>query len=170
MLYDVTVPQFIKTLGNLNAILDKATQYAEAKKFDTAVFMQSRLAPDQLDFTKQIQIATDTAKLGVARVSGKNKDAPKHDDAEKTFAELKTRIDSVISYLGTFSEKDFAGAAERRVTTPRWEGKTLSGAEFIIHHAIPNFYFHVTMAYAILRHNGVDIGKKDFLGPIPYTV
>ena len=168
MLYELTAPQFSKTLRNLNSILDKATQYAEAKKFDTVVFTQSRLAPDQLDFIKQVQIATDTAKLGVARITGKDKDAPKHDDQEKTFPELKARIESVIAYLDKFSAKDFDGAAERRVTTPRWEGKTLSGAEFVIHHAIPNFYFHVTTAYAILRNNGVDIGKKDFLGPIPY--
>lgn len=175
MLYELTVPQFVKTLKNLNAILDKAVQYADSKKFDPSVFLTSRLAPDQLDFAHQIQIATDTAKLGVARVTGNdgstpsnNKAAPKHDDSEKSIPELKARVESVISYLQNFSAKDFGGADERRVTTPRWEGKTLSGAEFVIHHAIPNFYFHVTMAYAILRHNGVDIGKKDFLGAIPY--
>ena len=175
MLYEITVPQFIKTLKNLNSILDKGMQFAETKKFDPSVYLTLRLAPDQLDFAHQIQIATDTAKLGIARVTGNDgsnasstKPAPKHNDTEKTLPEFKSRIESVINYLQSFSAKDFSGAEERRVTTPRWEGKTLSGTEFVIHHVIPNFYFHVTMAYAILRHNGVDIGKKDFLGPIPY--
>ncbi len=168
MLYEMTAPQFAKTLRNLLVILEKGAQFAETKKFDTSVFLQARLAPDQLDFTKQIQIATDTAKLGVSRITGK--EAPKHADDEKTLPELRARIESVIAYLETFKAQDFVGAAERRVTTPRWEGKTLSGSEFVIHHAIPNFYFHVTTAYAILRNNGVDIGKKDFLGPIPYKV
>ncbi len=168
MLYELTAPQFSKTLRNMLAILDKGAQFAETKKFDVGVLLQSRLAPDQLDFIKQIQIATDTAKLGCSRITGK--EAPKHEDNEKTLPELKARIESVIAYLETYSAKDFVGAAERRVTTPRWEGKTLSGAEFVVHHAVPNFYFHITTAYAILRHNGVDIGKKDYLGPIPYKV
>ena len=168
MLYEITAPQFSKTLRNMLAVLDKGAQFAEIKKFDVGVLLQSRLAPDQLDFIRQMQIACDTAKIGCARVTGK--EAPKHEDSEKTLPELKARIESVIAYLETFGAKDFAGAAERRVTTPRWEGKTLSGAEFVIHHAVPNFYFHVTTAYSILRHNGVDIGKKDYLGPIPFKV
>lgn len=168
MLYEMTAPQFSKTLRNMLAVLDKGAQFAETKKFDVGVLLQSRLAPDQLDFIKQIQIACDTAKIGCARVTGK--EAPKHEDNEKTLPELKARIESVIGYLETFTAKDFTGAAERRVTTPRWEGKTLSGAEFVTHHAIPNFYFHVTTAYSILRHNGVDLGKKDYLGPIPFKV
>lgn len=166
MLYEMTVPQFSKTLRNLSAILDKAAQFADAKKFDVTVLLNSRLAPDQFDCLKQIQIATDTVKLGVARMTGQ--EAPKHADDEKTLPEVKARIESVISFLESVSRKDFDGAAERRVTTPRWEGKTLSGQEFLIHHVLPNFYFHVTTAYSILRHNGVEIGKKDYLGQIPY--
>jgi hypothetical protein len=166
MLYEMTAPQFVKTLKNLTAILDKATTYAETKKFDTAVLMQSRLAPDQLPFGRQIQIACDTAKLGCSRVT--TKPAPENADTEATFAEIKTRIESTIKFLETINAKDFVGAEERRVTTPRWEGKTLSGTEYIVHHTIPNFYFHVTTAYSILRHNGVEIGKSDYLGPIPF--
>lgn len=166
MLYEITVPQFNKMLRNLNEIIDKATANAAFRKFDPDVLLQARLAPDQFPLLRQIQIVTDTAKLGVARINGK--EAPKHDDTEKTWPELKARIESVIKYLETYSAKDFVGAAERRVTTPRWEGKTLSGAEFTTHHMIPNFYFHLTTAYSILRHNGVDLGKRDYLGPMPF--
>ena len=166
MLYEVTVPQAKKMLHNLLLILDKAAAHADAKKFDTAVLLNSRLAPDQFNFIRQVQIACDTAKLGVSRLTGK--DAPTHDDKEQTLAELKARIDSTLSYLGTFSEKDFSGAEEKRITTPRWEGKSLSGFQFAVEHLLPNFYFHVATAYAILRHNGVDIGKKDYLGEMPF--
>lgn len=166
MLYEMTVPQFVKTLRNLSAILDKAAAHAETKKFEIGVLLQSRLAPDQFDFVRQVQIACDTAKLGTARVTLKN--APEHSDSEKTLPELKARIESTVQYLQSVSKADFSEAAERRITTPRWEGKTLSGAEYVAHHTIPNFYFHVTTAYAILRHNGVEIGKKDFLGPMPF--
>jgi len=166
MLFEMTAPQFVKTLKNLIDILNKANVYAETKKFDVSVLLQARLAPDQLDFTRQVQIACDSAKLGCARVAGKS--APENADTEKTLGELKARIDSTIKFLETLTAKDFVGAEERRVTTPRWEGKTLSGMEYIVHHTIPNFYFHMTTAYAILRHNGVEIGKSDYLGPIPF--
>ena len=166
MLYQVTIPQFKKALNNLNKILDKAAANADARKFDSEVLMNARLAPDQFNFIRQIQIACDTAKLGAARLAGK--EAPKHDDNEKTLAELKARIESVVAYLGTFSEKDFAGAEERHITQPRWEGKYLTGTEYALEHALPNIYFHITTAYSILRHNGVDIGKKDYLGEMPY--
>ena len=166
MLYDVTVVQFTKMLNNLSRILDKSLVLATTKKFEPEVLMQSRLAPDQFNFLRQVQIACDTAKFAAARLTGK--EAPLHEDNEKTPAELKARIDTVIAYLGTFAPKDFAGADERRVTTPRWQGKYLTGAEFAVQHAIPNFYFHVTTAYSILRHNGLDIGKGDFLGEMPY--
>lgn len=166
MLYELTAIQFAKILGNLNVMLDKASAYADAKKFSVDVLLQSRLAPDQFNFIRQVQIACDTAKLGVARLTGKS--APVHEDNETTLAELKARIEDVIAYLGTFTAEDFAGAKERHITQPRWEGKYLTGLEYAIHHAIPNIYFHVTTAYAILRHNGVDLGKKDYLGAMPY--
>ena len=121
--------------------------------------------PDGL--VRQVQIACDTAKLGVARLTGTVDSAPKHEDTEKTLEELLARIAAVRAYLSGFSEADFADAASRRITQPRWEGKYLSGQEFMIRSVLPNFYFHVTTAYAILRHNGIELGKKDFLGDLP---
>lgn len=168
MLYELTVVQFSKMLGNLNAILDKGAAFAETKKIDVSVLLNARLAPDQFNLIRQVQIATDTAKLGVARLTGKVESAPVHADNETTLPELQARIQSVLDYLAQFSPSDFADAAERRVSQPRWEGKYLTGLEFAIQHAIPNLYFHITTAYAILRHNGVDVGKKDYLGQMPY--
>ncbi|EMY79621.1 PF09351 domain protein [Leptospira weilii serovar Ranarum str. ICFT] len=166
MFYEITILQFSKMLRNLKLLLEKGASYAETKKFDVEVLLNSRLAPDQFNFIKQIQIVCDTAKLGVSRLTGK--EAPKHDDQEKTLSELQTRIQSTLDYLGTFTEKDFVGANEIKVSQPRWEGKYLTGKEFAIQHLIPNFYFHITTAYSILRHNGVDIGKKNYLGEMPF--
>lgn len=166
MLYELTVVQFAKMLTNLNLMLDKASAYSEAKKFNVEVLLQSRLAPDQFHFIRQVQIACDTAKLGVSRLTGKT--APVHEDNETTLDELKARIKDVIDYLNTFSPQDFEGAKDRHISQPRWEGKYLTGLEFAIQHALPNLYFHVTTAYAILRHNGVDLGKKDYLGAMPF--
>ena len=168
MIRAIVVTQLSKMLTNLLAILDEAEKFAGEKKFDAGVLLQSRLSPDQFSLTQQIQTACDTAKLGAARLSDREKDAPVHADTEKTLAEIKARIASVVSYLGGFSPDAFAGAAERRITQPRWQGKTLSGQEFLIQHVIPNFYFHVATAYAILRHNGVGIGKRNYLGDMPY--
>lgn len=165
-LYEFTVPAFIKALNNLNNVLDKAAKNAEARKFDIDVLLNSRLAPDQFNFIRQVQIACDTAKLGVSRLTAK--DAPVNDDKEKTLGELKTRIQQTISYLSEFNANDFKGAEERKISQPRWEGKWLTGMEFTTHHALPNLYFHISTAYSILRHNGVDIGKKDYLGDMPY--
>ncbi len=166
MLYEIAIPQAIKMLKNLNAILGKAAIHAETKKFDIQVLLNARLAPDQFSLIKQVQIVTDTVKLCASRLTGM--DAPVHDDKETTLSELTSRIDSVINYLGKFSAKDFAGSDEKKISQPRWEGKYLTGTEFVLQHAIPNIYFHITTAYSILRHNGVDIGKKDFLGEMPY--
>lgn len=168
MIYDLLVPQFIKTLKNLDSMLDKAAGYADSKKFDMAVLLDSRLAPDQFPLTRQIQIVCDTAKLGASRLTGKP--APIQEDNEKTLSEVRARIASVITYLETFNVEDYKNAATITVTQPRWEGKTLTGEQYAIHHVIPNFYFHVTTAYSILRHNGVDVGKKDFLGTLPYKM
>ncbi|HXH30625.1 MAG TPA: DUF1993 domain-containing protein [Bacteriovoracaceae bacterium] len=166
MLYDITVTQFSKMLGNLSRILDKAHAYAGSNKFEVEVLLNSRLAPNQFNLIRQVQIACDTAKLCASRLSGK--EAPAHEDSEKTLPELKGRIESVIGYLNGFTAKDFSGAEERKVSQPRWEGKYLTGTEFALQHAVPNLYFHITTAYSILRHNGVDIGKKDYLGEMPY--
>ncbi|MBX9768407.1 MAG: DUF1993 domain-containing protein [Bdellovibrionales bacterium] len=166
MLYEVIVAQFIKMLNNLDSILAKGAAAADGKKVDFEVLLNSRLALDQFPLLKQIQIATDTAKLCVVRLTGK--EAPTHDDKERTLSELRSRIKDVTNYLATIQSKDFAGAEEKKISQPRWEGKFLTGYEFAVQHALPNFYFHVTTAYAILRHNGVDIGKKDYLGPMPF--
>ena len=166
MLYDLIVPQFTKMLNNLTHILDKGAMSAEARKFEVDVLLNSRLAPDQFNLIRQVQIACDTAKLGAARLAGI--EAPVHQDTEKTLPELKARIEDVVKFLGTITPEQFAGAHERKISQPRWEGKYLTGSEYAVQHAIPNIYFHITTAYAILRNNGVDVGKKDYLGEMPY--
>lgn len=166
MIFESTVTQFIKMLENMTLILDKAAGFADSKKVEMDVLLQSRLAPDQFNLIRQIQITCDTAKLCASRLT--TKEAPVNADTEKTLSELKARIESTINYLKTFSPKDYAEASKRHITQPRWEGQYLSGDEFVQNHAIPNFYFHMSTAYAILRHNGVEIGKKDYLGKMPY--
>lgn len=166
MLYEITVPQFTKMLHNLNLMMDKALQNSVERKFEMDVLLNSRLAPDQFNFIRQVQIACDTAKFYAARMTGK--EAPVNEDTEKNLPELKARIETVIGYLNSFKAEDFKGAEERKISQPRWEGKYLTGFEFATQHAIPNVYFHVATAYAILRHNGVPVGKKDFLGEMPY--
>jgi hypothetical protein len=166
MLYDATVPQFTKMLTNLSRFFDKASAWGEARKFDPETLLNARLAPDMLPLLRQVLIACDTAKLGVSRLTGK--EAPKHDDTEKSIGELRARIEDTIAYLGTFERKDFEGATERRITQPRWNGKSLSGEQYALQHMMPNFYFHVATAYGILRHNGVDLGKGDYLGAMPF--
>lgn len=166
MLYEVTIPASIRALTQLNACLDKAAGFADAKKVEFPVLLNTRLIADQLPLVRQIQIACDTAKFGASRLTGK--DAPTNDDKEATLAEAKARIEGTIAYLHTFKPEDFKGAEERKVTTPRWEGKWLTGQEYAHLHVLPNLFFHVTTAYAILRANGVDIGKKDYLGTMPY--
>ncbi len=166
MLYEITIPQFAKMLMNLNMILDKAAKHAEAKKFEVDILLNSRLAPDQFNLIRQVQIACDTAKLAASRLTGK--DAPVHEDNEKTLSDLRARIQQTVSYLNNFTAQDFKGADEKRISQPRWEGKYLLGYEFATQHALPNLYFHISTAYSILRHNGVDIGKKDYLGEMPY--
>jgi hypothetical protein len=163
MIYE-TVSQMKKTLGQVDKWLDTASAFAKTKSFDPNLFLTFRLAPDQFAFVKQVQNACDTAKFAAARLTGK--EAPKHADDEATIEALKARIASVIAWLGTLSAKDFEGADKRVITTPRWEGKVMSGADYFREHAVPNFYFHTTHAFAILRHNGVDVGKKDFLGTL----
>lgn len=166
MLYDMTVTQFAKMLKNLDAILIKASTFAESKKVDMSVLLNSRLAPDQFNLIKQVQIACDAAKICVAKLTGK--DAPVHDDKESSLPELQKRIAETIAFITSASEQDFAKASETKVTTPRWDGKYLMGHEYAVQHSIPNLYFHVSVAYEILRHNGVDIGKKDYLGALPF--
>lgn len=166
MITETIIPQFTKMLHNLSKVLDKGQAFADLKKIESTVLIHSRLAPDQFHLIRQVQIACDTVKLGAARLAGK--EAPSHDDKEVTLPELKARIETVIGYLETFTAKDFSGWEERKITQPRWEGKFLTGLEYLNQHVLPNLYFHITTAYAILRHNGVEVGKKDYLGEMPY--
>lgn len=165
-MYHETFGQMKKTLGQLDKWLEAAAAHAKAKNFDPNVLITARLAPDQFAFVRQVQVACDTAKLASSRLTGK--DAPAHADNEATLDELRARIASVIGYLDGLSAKDYDGAATRVISTPRWEGKTMSGANYFREHALPNFYFHVAHAYAILRHNGVPLGKRDYLGAMSY--
>jgi uncharacterized protein len=163
-MYNDIFNQMKKTLGQLDKWLDAAESYAKSKSFDSSVLMASRLAPDQFPCSRQVQIACDTAKLGISRVTGK--EAPSHADTEISVVELRARVASVISFLDGFKPNDFDGAATRVITQPRWEGKTMTGHDYFIEHVVPNFFFHSTHVYAILRHNGVSLGKKDFLGTL----
>ena len=156
--------QFKKSLGQLDKWLDAATAFAQSRSFDPNVFVGLRLAPDQFALSRQIQATCDTAKLAASRLSGK--EAPSHPDTEATLVELQARIRSVVSYLDGLSAKDFEQGATRVVSQPRWEGKVMSGADYFREHALPNFFFHLTHSYAILRHNGVSVGKRDYLGAL----
>jgi len=161
-MYYAFFTQMKKQLGQLGKWLEAAEAEAKAKSFDPNAFLGFRLAPDQFAFARQVQATCDTAKLAASRLTGK--DAPKQDDTEQTLDDLRARVRSVIAYLDGFSAKDFEGAATRVVTQPRWEGKVMNGADYFLEHAVPNFFFHLTTAYAILRHNGVGVGKRDYLG------
>jgi hypothetical protein len=156
--------QMKKMLGQVDKWLEAAGAFAQARSFDSKVFLGLRLAPDQFAFARQVQTACDTAKLAASRLTGK--DAPSQPDTEQTLDELRARVQSVIAYLEGFSAKDFEGAATRVVTQPRWEGKVMTGGDYFLEHAVPNFFFHTTHAYAILRHNGVTLGKRDYLGTL----
>jgi len=156
--------QMKKQLAQIDKWFDAAVADAEAKKFDPNILVTARLAPDQFAFARQVQITCDTAKLGASRVTGK--DAPSHTDTEATLDELRARIKSVIGYLDELTAADFEGVATRTVTQPRWEGKIMSAHDYFIEHVVPNFYFHLGHVYALLRHNGVGVGKRDYLGAL----
>lgn len=161
-----SLPVFKHMLNNLSHILDKGAAHAEAKKFDPANLLTYRLAPDMLPFTKQVQIACDAAKIGVARIAGV--EWPKNDDSEKTFAELKQRIQATLDFLETIPAEKLDGTEEKELEIPigRETKRAMKAQNYLRLHAMPNFFFHVTTAYAILRHNGVDLGKADYLaGP-----
>jgi hypothetical protein len=163
MFYE-TLGQMKKSLGQLEKWLEAAEAHATAKSFDPSVYLGLRLAPDQFAFARQVQVACDTARQAAARLAGK--EAPSVPDTEKTVAELRARVKSTLAYLEGFSSADFEGAADRRVSQPRWEGQYMLGADYFLQHALPNFFFHTTHCYAILRHNGVPLGKRDFLGTL----
>lgn len=156
--------QMKKQLGQMEKWFDAATAFAKEKSFDPNVLLGMRLAPDQFPLVRQVQTTCDTAKLAASRLTGK--EAPAHPDTEQTLDELRARVRSVIAFLDGLSAKDFEGAATRSVTQPRWEGKTMTGGDYFLEHAVPNFFFHLSHVYAILRHNGVPLGKRDYLGAL----
>lgn len=164
LMYQSSVPVFLRYLNNLAAILRKAEKNAADRKIDLAVFVNARLAPDMYPLAKQIQLVSDNAKGPAARLAGM--DVPSMPDTEVTFAELQQRVAKTIAFLETIPAAAMAGAETRDIEL-KMPSRTLQfkGADYLTMFALPNFYFHLTTAYAILRHNGVDIGKRDYLGP-----
>lgn len=162
-MYQASAPRFVNTLKNLSAILDKAQAYAEAKKIDPLVLTASRLYPDMFAFTRQVQSACDHAKGACARLAGV--EVPKHEDTEKTFAELKARIAKTVDFIGTLKPTQIDGTEDNDITLKLGPREfTYKGMQYLLGFALPNFYFHVTTAYDILRHNGVELGKRDYIG------
>jgi len=162
-MYSASVPVYVRMLGNLLKWLDKAEAHAGAKKFDTAVLLAARLAPDMLPFGRQIQIACDGPKFAVARLAGV--EAPKFEDNETTFDQLRERIRKTIDYVQSVPPAQIDGTEDKDVAIPRRDGTlTMKGEPYLREYVLPNFFFHVTTAYALLRHNGVDLGKSDYLG------
>ncbi|KQT10912.1 DUF1993 domain-containing protein [Ramlibacter sp. Leaf400] len=158
-----SLPIFRTMLANLSHLLDKGLAHAQARKFDPQVLVTYRLAPDMLPLSRQIQIACDAAKNGVARISGV--EAPKFEDNETTFDELRARIAKTLAWLETVPADKLDGTEDKDITFPvgRDATRTMKGEAYLKHWALPNFFFHVTTAYAILRHNGVELGKADYL-------
>jgi uncharacterized protein len=164
-MYQASVPALLRTLDNLKNILDKAAAHAEAKKIDPSVLLQTRLYPDMFPLTRQVQIAADFAKGISARLGGQ--EVPKYEDTEASFTELKARIDKTIAFVKSVPAASIDGSEDREITiTMRGNPVSFKGQPYLVHFGMPNFYFHVTAAYAILRHCGVEVGKGDFLGGV----
>jgi hypothetical protein len=162
-MYQASVPTFIRMLDNLAAILEKAAAHAEAKKIDPAVLVGSRLFPDMFPLVKQVQIATDAAKGGAARLAGL--EPPAFEDNEATFADLVARVRKTVAYLQTLEPGQIDGSEDRTVTwKTRTATKSMQGMPYLLNHVLPNLYFHIATTHGILRHNGVEIGKGDYLG------
>ena len=165
-MYRASVPPIVRALTNLRAILEKAAAHAEAKKIDPSVLLAARLYPDMFPLSRQVQIATDNAKGVAARLAGL--EPPKYEDKETTFPELTARIEKTLDYLRTFRPEQIDGSEEKTIVLPMRSGPlSLAGLRYLLELVLPNFYFHVTIAYAILRHCGVELGKQDFLGKLP---
>lgn len=162
-MYQASVPVFIRMLGNISKILDKAAAHAEAKKIDPAIFVNGRLAPDMFALCRQVQIATDMVKGGAARLAGI--EVPCYEDKETTFAELQARIAKTVAFLQSVSAEQIDGSEERPINL-KFGSHELNflGQAYLLDFVLPNFHFHLTTTYAILRHLGVDIGKKDYVG------
>ncbi len=165
-MYQASIPVFVRMLGNLSSILDKGAAYAEAKKFDQSVLVNARLAADMYPLSRQVQIATDMVKGCAARLAGL--EVPSYDDNETTFADLQARVARTMGFLQSVTAEQINGTEERTVTL-KIRGKEISflGQPYLLNFVLPNLYFHVTATYAILRHNGVELGKMDFLGGYP---
>lgn len=164
-IYDVSVPSLVRGLTNLSALLDKAAAHAAARKFDPTNLLQARLYPDMHPLVRQVQIACDTAKGAAGRLAAR--DIPKHEDNEASLAELKARIQKTIDFVQSVTPEAMAGAESRPIVlTFPTNTLNFNGLSYVTHFVLPNFYFHLSMAYALLRHNGIEIGKRDFLGAI----
>jgi hypothetical protein len=162
-MYQASAPRFVNTLKNLSAILDKAQAHADAKKIEPKVLTAARLFPDMFAMSRQVQSACDTAKGAVARLAGV--EVPVHEDTEQTLEELKARIAKTIAFINTVKPSQVDGSEDKEVVLKFRTGEVrMKGMQYLLGHAQPNFYFHVTTAYNILRHNGVEVGKKDYIG------
>jgi uncharacterized protein len=162
-MYQASVPVFVRMLTNLVAILEKAAAHCEERKIDPAVLINFRLYPDMFAFAKQVQIAADAAKNGAAYLAGV--EPPKFDNAEQTFAELIERVKKTIEFVNGFAPERIDGTEEKEVNIPRGDTMlTYRGQAYLLNRVLPNFFFHITTAYDILRHNGVELGKRDYLG------
>ena len=162
-MYQASAPRFANTLKNLSAILDKAQAHADAKKLDPKVLAAARLYPDMFPMSRQVQSACDTAKGAVARLAGV--EAPAHEDTEQTLEELKARIAKTITFIQSIQPAQVDGSEDKEVVLKFRSGEMkFRGMQYLLGHALPNFYFHVTTAYDILRHNGVEVGKRDYIG------
>ncbi|MES2126417.1 MAG: DUF1993 domain-containing protein [Pseudomonadota bacterium] len=162
-MYAASVPVFTQILTALSHVIDKAEAHATEKKIEPAALLQARLYPDMFAFIRQVQVAADFAKGCSARLAGV--EVPKYDDTEQSFADLKARIAKTLDFIGSLPREAIEGSADRDITTSSGpNAKQFKGQVYLVHYALAHFYFHATTAYAILRHNGVEIGKKDFVG------
>lgn len=163
-MYQASVPAFVRALNNLSVILEKGAVHAQARKIEESVLLNSRLFPDMFPLSRQVQIATDTARSGAGRLAGA--EFPAYEDKETTFNELIQRIRNTVTYLETLRPSQIEGCEDKTISwQSRSSTKSMQGLPYLLHHLLPNIHFHVTTAYDILRHNGVELGKKDFLGP-----
>jgi uncharacterized protein len=164
-MYQASIPAFVQILNNLSTILDKAEAHAQSREIDPEVLLNYRLAPDMLPFARQIQIAADLAKGAAARLAGV--EVPKHDDTEKTFADLKARLAKTVTFVQSVQPNDIDGPEDREINLTLGEHTmSFKGQPYLVHFVMPNFYFHCTTAYDILQHCGVELGKRDFIGTI----
>jgi hypothetical protein len=167
-LYDASVPVYRQMLGSMSAILDKAEAHAAARKIEPAVLLQARLYPDMFPLTRQVQIAADFAKGSCARLAGA--EVPRYDDTEQSFGELKERIAKTLAFIDSLPRQAIEQSEQRDIVVAinrAGDTREFKGQPYLLNYALPHFYFHMTAAYAILRHNGVEIGKRDFIGAVP---